>query len=1211
MKKIFLAAAILLCPLFGHAQVTPGWHRVAQVVARGSSGTQAVVVPNANIYVTGTGSGTVATIYSDPLLSIPIPTGMVTSDSSGNYSYYMPLGYCVNERASYPGSGNFTTYNICTLSGGGVTRIIAGTNISLSPTGGTGAVTVNASGCSVNSPNDCVITDPTVSQTITQPNSTAFIFQDPQTNGVTFTGNATAPEVFTQLSHSGSFGSLADWMQIDANYGGFDITTNPSDSTYAQYQHVYNFDNSGLDIYTGSVALQTDTGGDIELQAGGGETGVAANSASIELLGNITFPESSLSANTTLNWLQGGAGPSYGGIPSFQLNATSGSFTVTLAAASGPSTNLPTTLWFFKNDSTSNAITIAAKSGDTINGASSISLSTPYQVLQLMSDGVSKWYVGGLVAANTCITGSGCTLANGTTATTQTVGDNTTKVATDAFVIANASGSSGVQYNPTTTSYIVSSFSGLYDDSDSNSISLGVPSNVTCVHTTTSTCTVAFASPHGLSVGGAVDMFNLASWPYGQQAAQFGSFQVTTVPDSTHITFTTPTVLTYTCSSCTGNVYDASYWGIWDFAREPFIYGHGTVYGIETSTQSLAGNFTSLTSALVGTPTYLIDQTGQNDLAAGRTVSQIETDHQTVWTAAHNSGMIVMQTTMVPANYGVSTENEKPGQINLWYWAQTKTQALVANGKYFDLYADTATALNFSYGVTFMPGQQANVFFADALNAAFSTQRSVKVGPPIDFSYSQTPIGGTGIQSRYIGSRLLWFDNGFNQIADIHPGTATGFSVQMPLTIQTTGAACLGTNGSGTIGAGTCGTGTVASVGLTFPGTLFSSVTNSPVTTSGTLTPVATTPAANTVLAGPTSGGSGAYGFRSLVTADIPASVALLASPTFTGVPAAPTATGGTSTTQLATTAFVQAAIAAAGTGAGIVTYSGPSLTFSGTQYFPIGGGATASTTETNVDIDSPAAVTIQNMTVQMSAAPGIGNSVVYTWRKNASSTVLTCTISGASATSCSDTTHNFTTVSLDLLDIQAVTTGTVVGTPTVVMAAQVGVGTVGSVSSFSGDGALLSNSLSTGPVTATLANAGAHKFWGNNTGSSTAPGYESITAADLTGIRQWSCQPGIGDGLNAITAGTYLQSTCKNTTGVTVTLTGLSCFTDNSGTSTMNAAGNTLGALLTGAVTCTSSFAAGTQSANVALTNGDYIKFTFVADGTSKQSTWVVTGTY
>ena len=127
-----------------------------------------------------------------------------------------------------------------------------------------------------------------------------------------------------------------------------------------------------------------------------------------------------------------------------------------------------------------------------------------------------------------------------------------------------------------------------------------------------------------------------------------------------------------------------------------------------------------------------------------------------------------------------------------------------------------------------------------------------------------------------------------------------------------------------------------------------------------------------------------------------------------------------------------------------------------------------------------------------------------------------------------------------------------------------------------------------------------------------------SGTGTNITGIpfanittRPWSCQTGLGDGLNAIPAGTYLQSICRNTTGVTITLTGLQCFTDNSGSSTMNAAGNTLGALLTGAVSCTTGFAAGTQSANVALTSNDYIKFTFVADGTSKQTTWVVTGTY
>ena len=120
-----------------------------------------------------------------------------------------------------------------------------------------------------------------------------------------------------------------------------------------------------------------------------------------------------------------------------------------------------------------------------------------------------------------------------------------------------------------------------------------------------------------------------------------------------------------------------------------------------------------------------------------------------------------------------------------------------------------------------------------------------------------------------------------------------------------------------------------------------------------------------------------------------------------------------------------------------------------------------------------------------------------------------------------------------------------------------------------------------------------------------------TVTVSLSSQYRTWSCQTGVGDGYNAIPAQTYLQSFCKNTTGVSITLTGVQCSIDGGSSSTLNAAGNTLGALLTGAVTCSTSFAAGTQSANVTLTNGDYIKFTFVADGTAKQSTWVVTGTY
>lgn len=57
-----------------------------------------------------------------------------------------------------------------------------------------------------------------------------------------------------------------------------------------------------------------------------------------------------------------------------------------------------------------------------------------------------------------------------------------------------------------------------------------------------------------------------------------------------------------------------------------------------------------------------------------------------------------------------------------------------------------------------------------------------------------------------------------------------------------------------------------------------------------------------------------------------------------------------------------------------------------------------------------------------------------------------------------------------------------------------------GGVSSFTGDGALINNSASTGAVTVTLATAGAHKWWGNNTGSTAAPGYQAIGTGDLPG---------------------------------------------------------------------------------------------------------------
>lgn len=155
-------------------------------------------------------------------------------------------------------------------------------------------------------------------------------------------------------------------------------------------------------------------------------------------------------------------------------------------------------------------------------------------------------------------------------------------------------------------------------------------------------------------------------------------------------------------------------------------------------------------------------------------------------------------------------------------------------------------------------------------------------------------------------------------------------------------------------------------------------------------------------------------------------------------------------------------------TGGGITVYSGTGLTVTAnTYYFPIGGGGTPSTTETNVDVDSPSAATITNFYAQQSVAIGAGNTAVYTWRKAGVSQSVTCTISGAVATSCSDTTHSFSVSQGDLLTVQLVTTGTIIVTPNITMAAQFGnitatgtvnSGTTGNCAYYAASGAAVSD---------------------------------------------------------------------------------------------------------------------------------------------------------
>src|SRR5947209_9665449 len=46
------------------------------------------------------------------------------------------------------------------------------------------------------------------------------------------------------------------------------------------------------------------------------------------------------------------------------------------------------------------------------------------------------------------------------------------------------------------------------------------------------------------------------------------------------------------------------------------------------------------------------------------------------------------------------------------------------------------------------------------------------------------------------------------------------------------------------------------------------------------------------------------------------------------------------------------------------------------------------------------------------------------------------------------------------------------------------------------------------------------------------------------------TCQPGLGDGLNTMSPGTYSQSACLNEFGATFTITAIKCYTDTNGSS-------------------------------------------------------------
>lgn len=103
----------------------------------------------------------------------------------------------------------------------------------------------------------------------------------------------------------------------------------------------------------------------------------------------------------------------------------------------------------------------------------------------------------------------------------------------------------------------------------------------------------------------------------------------------------------------------------------------------------------------------------------------------------------------------------------------------------------------------------------------------------------------------------------------------------------------------------------------------------------------------------------------------------------------------------------------------------------------------------------------------------------------------------------------------------------------------------------------------------------------------------------------------GLGDGVNPIPAATYPNLGCVNNSGATLTVTGVHCYSDNNGSSTLDVKNNAGTSFLTGVITCnntkTSGGAAGTLGGTITLSATDAFNFVFISDGSSKTTTWTV----
>jgi hypothetical protein len=225
------------------------------------------------------------------------------------------------------------------------------------------------------------------------------------------------------------------------------------------------------------------------------------------------------------------------------------------------------------------------------------------------------------------------------------------------------------------------------------------------------------------------------------------------------------------------------------------------------------------------------------------------------------------------------------------------------------------------------------------------------------------------------------------------------------------------------------GSGTVTSVGMTVPGVIFASpVSGSPITTSGTFALALATQVQKTFLAGPTSGADATPTFRTIASADLPATIA--AATTGNAATATALAANGSNCSAGSVAAGVDASGAAEGCSALPVDngqlfygYCSGTATSSTTITMPPFGTANAascSSTFTGNELPMEFAGTITVFRAKAGTGGSTSTSGTFTLYKNGSATAITCAI--GTGTTCNDTTHTVSFVAGDTIGVRFTT---------------------------------------------------------------------------------------------------------------------------------------------------------------------------------------------